>query len=535
MIFKKVSISLILAVALSLSGCGGGGGTPAVDPAGNLDPVVVDTTIPVFVNDANITLNQTIEEGSTSLTIATIEAEDPSGITFSLSGENAEYFELVDTKVRAIYSTVLKFKDVPDYEVLSTYKVNVNATDSKGNVATKEFTIDLEDKPFVFDVTSNMGSILEGNIGTLALVTKEAKNNDVEYTIAGSSPFTLSNGIVIFNAPDFNTTDGAVNSYTTTITADDRDREITLAVTASVMGGETPVPVVKTYLLKSKREVDGIAETIYEYTYDDNRSLIRVDKTGTFVLGTEFTTYRYSDDYKIMKGYNESGTVESIRVFEDKNKEKNKFAATIINSRLSVGEYVNYLREISDTASFNNNRHLTKYIYGLDMGQTKAELYVYNSDDTLSRELTGSYSINSNAITALSDTQLHTLNAPSGSFPSADSRLNAVQLNSLNSGTMPFEVSQETTYLYSSASLTGRKYFAYSNAEEESLDVTVSYYANNVIRKIESEGISIEYNTDSLLKKVNNYDYVYTVNGTSVTVTVTNAGQPVATYNFEEE
>ena len=236
-----------------------------------------------------------------------------------------------------------------------------------------------------------------------------------------------------------------------------------------------------------------------------------------------------------MKGYNESGTVESIRVFEDKNKEKNKFAATIINSRLSVGEYVNYLREISDTASFNNNRHLTKYIYGLDMGQTKAELYVYNSDDTLSRELTGSYSINSNAITALSDTELHTLNALSGSFPSADSRLNAVQLNSLNSGTMPFEVSQETTYLYSSASLTGRKYFAYSNVEEESLDVTVSYYANNVIRKIESEGISIEYNTDSLLKKVNNYDYVYTVNGTSVTVTVTNAGQPVATYNFEEE
>jgi archaellum component FlaF (FlaF/FlaG flagellin family) len=37
------------------------------------------------------------------------------------------------------------------------------------------------------------------------------------------------------------------------------------------------------------------------------------------------------------------------------------------------------------------------------------------------------------------------------------------------------------------------------------------------------------------LKKVNNFDYIYTVNGGSVTVNVANAGQTVATYNFEEE
>jgi len=35
--------------------------------------------------------------------------------------------------------------------------------------------------------------------------------------------------------------------------------------------------------------------------------------------------------------------------------------------------------------------------------------------------------------------------------------------------------------------------------------------------------------------KVNNYDYGYTVNGPLVTVEITNAGQTVATYNFEEE
>ena len=518
---KKISISLLLAIALGMTACGGGDKTPK---SGLTGEVQKDTKSPIF---GAVNTLPTIEEDGL-LDVTTVEVTDDSNVTFSLSGADASSFELVDTTA---YTTKIRFLAVPDFESQDSYIISIIATDSEGNASTKEIIVTIGDKPFKFDVTGSMGSVVVGSTEILTLATKEAKDT-VSYTLTGDAGFSRAGNQISFVAPPYNETGS--NTYAAVVKADDRDSEITLVVNAIVIK-DGSVHVTKTYLLKSKREVDGIAYTEYTYSYDSNNSLTRIDKTGTNVHGSNFTTFEYSDDSKIMRGYKNGVQLESIRVFEDKQTDRNKFAATI-NNRLSVDEYINYLREISDTASFKNNRHLTKYIYKLNIDQTKAKVYVYNSNDTLSRELTGKYSISSDDIIALSDAQLHTLNAPTGGFPSADSRLNATQLSSLNSGLMAFNLSQETTYIYNNDDdLTGRKYFGYAEVETISNDVNVSYYSNDVIKMISSAGVNIEYDTSSLLDKVNNYDYSYNVSGQNVTVTITNNGQTVSTYNFEEE
>jgi hypothetical protein len=235
-----------------------------------------------------------------------------------------------------------------------------------------------------------------------------------------------------------------------------------------------------------------------------------------------------------MRGYVSPGGLESIRVFEDKKTNKNKFAASL-ELRLSADNYVNYMTYEKDTAALQNNRHLVKYIYGLNWNQTTAEVYVYNDNDTLSRIMKGNYTIDSETIKGMTDAQLHIANSPSGGFPSGSTKLTSAQLASINSGTMPFEVNQETTYVYSGDTLTGRKFFGYKSEETHSDNIAVSYYNSGVLKEIKSSGVDVKYNTDGLLDKVNNYEYDYSTNGKRVTVDVLNNGQKITTYIFEEE
>jgi hypothetical protein len=536
---RNISISLLLEETLGLSGCGGGGGTPDSGTKGNPDPVVKDTTAPVFTNDNEINLNPTIEEGSTNLEIATIVAEDPNGVTFSLDGVDEAYFELTDRRTRAVFGTILKFKVVPDYEDKSEYRVSVKASDSKGNVSTKDFIITLTDKPFTFDVTGNMGYVVEGKDKNLTLLTNEA-DGDVHFSLAESGAFSLNDNIVTFKAPDFNDTDRTKNRYTTILHAVDNTSDINITLSAIVIKDGTK-PVARTFLLTSKRVVDGYSYTDYSYTYDSNKTLVKVIKSGTNISVPIYITYKYSSDHKIMRGYSSYnadtlGSLESIRVFEEKKTDKNKFAAGILNGRLSINEYVNYIWEDSDSVAFKYNMHLIKHMYGrLAYGQTTADLYVYNNDDKLSREITnGNYGVN---VSTLTDVQLQTVNAPAGGFPSADTKLSAAQLQSLDSGTMPYVVSQETTYIYdNSGKLQSGKGFVYGdNPKEDSFDIAVGYYGTNVIHTIQSQGKTIEYDQESRLIKVGDYDYRYFDNDGQVRVELRNNDNIVATYNFEEE
>ena len=534
MIKQNLSLSLLLAIALGFSACGGGGATPQVKPKGEeTNTTAADTEGPVFLN--NIRSTYTIAEGTVQ-DIATIEVTDASSVTFELMGKDADFFELTDINdENGKYSATLRFKQLPDYETQPNYTVTVLATDSANNSTQKTFTIYLGDKPFAFDIAGNLGAVEENKTIELPLMTVEAKDK-VSYEIKGDKQFSIKDGKLIFKAPYFNLTDPSKNEYSAEIKADDTDREITLKVTAQVIkkGG---VPVLKTYLLKHKEEIENNIKTIYDYKYDANNYLIEIDKDGTNVYGKDITTFEYDDDYKIMRGYGIRG-LKSIRVFENKNSSKMKFAA-MVNTRLCIDDYKTLMAYIEDTASFQKNRHLVKYIHGLEFAQTKAEIYIYNNDDTLSRMMTGTYTISSDEIVHMSNAELHSITQPSGGFPDGSIKLNKTQVRKLNSGTMPFSISQETTFVYNNGELTQRNFYGYyDEAVDASFPVTVAYFSNsNIIREISSDGVTITYNNESMLDSVNTYkyDYKYSDNGLSLTVTVRKGNTVVTTYKFEEE
>ncbi len=523
MIYKKVSMSILLAIALGMTACGGGDKTPKLveNNATGDQNLTVDTTAPQFASTS--TSFSIVEDGL--LNITTITVSDDSNVSFSLAGVDASSFELGATNTD--YSKVLKFKVAPDYETKDSYSVSVVAKDSAGNEANKDISITIIDKPFSFNTTGSMGSVVEGSTGTLSLLTKENKNT-VSYTLSDNTNFSLNGNQLSFLAPTYNETGS--NSYTTTVTANDGDSDITLSVSATVIK-DGSAPAIKTYLLKSRTDVAGGEST--QYTYDNDGYLESKTLSGSNYPLPIVTTYKYFDDYSIMKGYNKYDQLQSIRVFETKSTDKNKFAATM-GSHFSVDEFKNFIQNIHDSATFKHNRHISKYIYELDAGNTFAELYVYDDNDNPSRVITGTYNITSDQIGALSDLKLHTTNAPNGGFPSANTRLTSAQLAELNSGDMPFLPTQETTYRYSSGKLIGLTFFGYGEGDQDSDDIEISYYGNNTLKTFQSNDLNITYGTDSLLSQVNNNQYNFVEDGTTVTVTVTNTSL-ISTYIFEEE
>jgi len=522
---KKISISLLLAIALGMTACGGGGdATPELteNNATGDQNLTGDILAPQFTNsDTSFSI---IEDGL--LVVATVAVSDDSNVTFLLGGDDAQSFELVaDTNL----SKVLKFKTAPDYETKNSYSVSVVAKDSEGNEATKDLTVTIVDKPFQFDVTGAMGQIEENATDTLILVTKEAKVAP-SYTVTGDDSFVVNSNVVTFTAPEY--IEDRDNDYRAIITADDDNSEIYLTVTARVYADGSG-PTIKRYLLKS--EIDEVRNVTTLYTYDSDKYLISVAKSGDSIMNT-LVTYEYSNNHTIMKGYKNGTQLESIRVFEDKNTAKQKLVSDL---RLSSDEYIFYVSGIADSVAHKDNRHLVKYIYGLENYQTIADLYVYNADDTLSRWLKGGYDdMSPEAIMALSDVKLHTLNAPSGGFPSASNSLSGVQLTSLNSGDMPYKASQESTFTYANGELIGGKLFGYGATTTNPITdaITVEYYSDGALKKVTSEVIGASYDTDRLLTNKGNYQYSYTKDDTKMTVEKTNSttGADI-TYIFEEE
>ena len=529
---KNISLSLLLAIALGFSACGGGGATP-LDERGGEENKSVDVTPPAFSQNLQTSFTMPEEEKQD---VVTIEVMDENPVTFSLAGKDAAFFELTDTKVRSVYSTTLRFKNLPDYEVQSSYSVAVIATDSAGNSSQKTFHVYLGDKPFAFNVAGNLGAIEENTTKRIALSTVEAKGNVTYALQAGSDDaFELDGDVLVFKAPFYDLTDASKNNYEATVTANDGQRTIELHVTAQVIkeGGK---PVLKTFYLKHKEVIDGNIKTVYDYEYDAEHYLSKITKSGTNVYGNEDLVFDYEDDHKIMKEYTPAG-LDAIRVFADKHSGRIKFPA-MISTRLSMDGTTVFMSEIEDTPAFLKNRHLVKYIHGLRFHQTLAEVYAYNYDDSLNRIMTGKFVKNADVVKTMSAQELESVVEPSGGFPDGSQKLTSAQLQALKTGVLPFEISYETAFVYSNGKLTGRNFFGYyEDAEDKYFPVTVKYFTNNAVHEIESDNVRITYNTEGLLASVNSfqYNYTYSDNGLTVHVYVKNGDQTVTSYIFEEE
>nr|MDH4481621.1 Ig-like domain-containing protein [Rhodoferax sp.] len=98
----------------------------------------VDTTAPVFTN-TNWSPN--IPSGTPDgTTILTATATDANGVTYSLSGTDAIYFNIADTGV-------VTLKAAPSYSTKASYSFKVDATDLAGNVTSQDATLTITPGP----------------------------------------------------------------------------------------------------------------------------------------------------------------------------------------------------------------------------------------------------------------------------------------------------------------------------------------------------------------------------------------------------
>ena len=175
------------------------------------------------VGTVQVTATQ-FEENAVGAVIGDLSVIDDSSfsgdITYTLSGEGSENFEVVDGQ--------LKLKDTfsANYEVLSTYQITITATDDAGYTksTTYQFTVvDVNDAPTAIALSST--AIDENSAGAIVgdLTTTDEDTNDTHtYTLTGTDAesFEVVNGqLKLKDSVSANYEEK--NSYTITVTATD--------------------------------------------------------------------------------------------------------------------------------------------------------------------------------------------------------------------------------------------------------------------------------------------------------------------------
>ncbi|NEW60388.1 BspA family leucine-rich repeat surface protein [Sulfurovum sp. bin170] len=169
----------------------------------------VDKEAPIF------TIVNTIGVKENQIDVMTLRATDTNSISYSISGTDANSFNINSL------SGVITFKNTPDYERKSSYRLTVMATDSKGNSATENITVNIIDiyesstvnvpepitdnTPPIFTSSTSV-SVNENQ--TNAIKVSATDTNSITFSISGTdaSSFNInsSTGVVTFKtAPDY--------------------------------------------------------------------------------------------------------------------------------------------------------------------------------------------------------------------------------------------------------------------------------------------------------------------------------------------
>jgi hypothetical protein len=185
----------------------------ATDESGNLATQavtirVIDVTSPIFSSADTATI---VENSAISTVVYDAQATDnggevDAGISYRLSGTDASAFDIV------VETGVVTLKAAADYEIKSSYSINVIATDTIGNTATKPVTvrvINIDDSLPVFSSTMVL-IVAENTVISTAIFNVEATDNggpvdgDITYSLSGtdSSSFDIvaETGLVTLNA-----------------------------------------------------------------------------------------------------------------------------------------------------------------------------------------------------------------------------------------------------------------------------------------------------------------------------------------------
>ena len=267
-----------------------GGGTDGGDGGGG---VILDTTAPTFTNTATATIN----ENSTS--VLSITTDDATA-TLSLSGTDAAKFEL--------NGTLLRFKSAPDYENdPHTYNVTLTATDTAGNSATQNITVNIADVDESVPDTvapaftsAATVTVAENQTAVMNIITDESAT----FTLGGTDAAAFSigtNGILVFkSAPDYETK----NSYLLSVTAtDDAGNHNTQEITVALTDVDE---IAQTFTSSATPSVNENQTAVLQITTDDGAATLVLSGTdaAAFELASDGTlTFKSAPDFETKSSY----------------------------------------------------------------------------------------------------------------------------------------------------------------------------------------------------------------------------------------
>ena len=197
----------------------------------------VDTTVPVFSSgDIGV-----VAVGATSATVPAYDATATDngggvddGITYTLSGDNANLFNFVAATGIVTYNAVQNF-----VTTFPHHRIVITATDTVGNTATQAVTIEVRDAAAVIITDS-----VAGDYAGIA-------DGDLTFTFTFSEPIESGGVSGGFALDDISVTGGTAAAMLTTITNDVRytlvvtpdpdtnDRAVTVTVRADAVTGTT--------------------------------------------------------------------------------------------------------------------------------------------------------------------------------------------------------------------------------------------------------------------------------------------------------
>jgi len=233
------TLCFIASMTAALSACGGGGGgsdsgSAAGYGSGSTSTSTSTTSSSNTAPTLDVETSIEVEENQTA--VATVSASDSDGdnLSFSLSGEDADFFTIGD-------NGVLAFSSAPDYESKSSYSVTIEVSDGTTSTS-RSVTVSIldidETEPNNAPAFSGLDSTVQVNENQTSLLTLSASDADddsLTFSIGGadSSDFSISdNGVITFvNAPDFE----AKSSYSLTVTVSDGTDEVSQQITVQII------------------------------------------------------------------------------------------------------------------------------------------------------------------------------------------------------------------------------------------------------------------------------------------------------------
>lgn len=216
------TISNIKSSSSGSSGSGSGSGSGSLD-----------TTSPIFTSLSQV---QVYEKQTNAITL---QATDTNTITYSISGVDANIFNINSS------SGVITFKVAPKYIDKTAYSFIATAKDIAGNATTQNISIIMRKIDTTSPVFSSSNTISVKENQTDALIVQASDVNTINYTVSGtdsdSFDIDIASGKVVFKeAPDYE----VKTSYTFLVTAKDiAGNEASQTITITILDIDDANPI----------------------------------------------------------------------------------------------------------------------------------------------------------------------------------------------------------------------------------------------------------------------------------------------------